>query len=98
MNVYFVRRTAADLVFVDAQHQVTVSRLRIVTLELFARQVPMRIQPVRIAGRQKQSARAVSLRQILSGRGGLGGRWARMRVAFARTAGAGLRRWRIAFK
>ena len=58
-------RLAAGLVLVDAQHEMFVHRTPVVALELFLGEIPMRIDPVRVARGEEQPLRAVGFGQFL---------------------------------
>src|SRR6185295_10968724 len=60
MDVNLAMRFAGDVVLVDAKHQMPVHRARVVALELFPREIPMSVKPVRVARRQQQLLRAIS--------------------------------------
>ncbi len=64
LNMQFLDRRPFGCFEVNAQDQVLIARPGIVRALLLARQIPMRIQPVRIARGQQQMLRAVRLRQL----------------------------------
>jgi hypothetical protein len=61
MNVNFANRMAFDLAGINAQDEMAVGGARVELHLLLARQIPMRIKPVRVAGGQKKFPGAVGL-------------------------------------
>ena len=87
MDVNFVDRVTFEFMGINAQNQVAVGRTRIASDLLVPGQIPVRVQPVRIAGRQKQLARAIALGQFgLRRLKLLGGRHRTQGIFLTRTA------------
>ena len=64
MNVNFANRMAFNLAGVNAQDEMAVGGLRVELQLLLARQIPMRVKPVRVARGQKKFFGAVSFGQF----------------------------------
>ena len=64
VDVDFVKRMAFDFAGVNAEDQMAVRRLHVELQLLLARQVPVRVKPVRIARGQKKFFRAVGFGQF----------------------------------
>jgi hypothetical protein len=64
MNVNFANRMAFDLAGVNAQDEMAVGGARVELQLLLARQIPMRVKPVRVARGQKKFLCAVGLGQF----------------------------------
>src|ERR1035441_2999838 len=64
MNVNFANRMALNLAGVNAQDEMAGGGSRVELQLLLARQIPMRVKPVRVARGQKKFFRAVSFGQF----------------------------------
>ncbi len=95
MNMNLRRRFALAGPAMHPQQQMAVGRERVVFLELFALEIPARVEPVRIARRQKKLFCPIRFRQFRPARRAHGGPGRRRRPhcePFSRPAGCG--RWR----